>query len=197
MKNYEVGENSTRMRHPTLFKDKQNHFHLFAPTDKLVQTLPLDFLTKLNDSSFFLLPDRWLDKIKNTLTQVGTTSIKLVQLMRIMSKSDRLPFTLPKFFDLHLTDSYIYEDYLDRSHNYVRNGQITEIIGEEPWMDSEITCHCNMESDCKIMLTLGSKRKSFDSHKFTIGDWVTVTGHGNLFPCAQVKELDFSTNTAK
>jgi hypothetical protein len=47
------------------------------------------------------------------------------------------------------------------------------------------------------MLTLGSKRKSFDSHEIRIGDWVTVSGHGNLFPRAQVKELDFVTNTAK
>jgi hypothetical protein len=79
----------------------------------------------------------------------------------------------------------------------VNYGQITDIIGDEPWIDSEITCLCNMASDCKIMLTLGSKRKSFDSCEITIGDWVTVTGHGNLFPRAQVKELDFSTNTAK
>jgi hypothetical protein len=30
-----------------------------------------------------------------------------------------------------------------------------------------------------------------------IGDWVTVSNHGNLFPRAQVKEIDFTKNLAK
>jgi hypothetical protein len=37
----------------------------------------------------------------------------------------------------------------------------------------------------------------FVSREIRIGDWVTVSGRGNLFPRAQVKELDFLTNTAK
>jgi hypothetical protein len=31
-------------------------------------------------------------------------------------------------------------------------------------------------------LTLGSKRKSLDPTEINIGDWVTVSNHGNLFP---------------
>jgi hypothetical protein len=33
--------------------------------------------------------------------------------------------------------------------------------------------------------------------EINIGDWVTVSNHGNLFPRAQVKEIDFSKNLAK
>jgi hypothetical protein len=42
------------------------------------------------------------------------------------------------------------------------HGQISEIIDDEPWMDSEINCLCNVASGRKIWLTLGSKRKSVD-----------------------------------
>ncbi len=64
-------------------------------------------------------------------------------------------------------------------------------------MDSEINCLCNVASDRKIWLTLGSKRKSVDPMEINIGDWVTVSNHGNLFPRAQVKNIDFSKNFAK
>ncbi len=39
--------------------------------------------------------------------------------------------------------------------------------------------------------------KSMDPMEINIGDWVTVSNHGNLFPRAQVKEIDFSKNLAK
>jgi hypothetical protein len=35
-----------------------------------------------------------------------------------------------------------------------------------------------------------------DPMDINIGDWVTVSNHGNLFPRAQVKEIDFSKNLA-
>jgi hypothetical protein len=64
-------------------------------------------------------------------------------------------------------------------------------------MDSEINCLCNVASGRKIWLTLGSKRKSMDPMELNIGDWVTVSNHGHLFPRAQVREIDFSKNLAK
>jgi hypothetical protein len=79
----------------------------------------------------------------------------------------------------------------------VSHVQIYAIIGDEPWMDSEINCLWNVASGRKIWLTLGSKRKSVDQMEINIGDWVTVSNHGNLFPRAQVKEIDFSKNLAK
>jgi hypothetical protein len=36
-----------------------------------------------------------------------------------------------------------------------------------------------------------------DPIEINISDWVTVSNHGNLFPQAQVKEIDFSKNLAK
>jgi hypothetical protein len=86
---------------------------------------------------------------------------------------------------------------MEKSKNFVSHEQISEIIGDEPWMDSEINCLCNVASGRKIWLTHGLKRKSMDPMDINIDDWVTVSNHGNLFPQAQVKEIDFSKNVAK
>jgi hypothetical protein len=83
---------------------------------------------------------------------------------------------------------------MEKSNFFVSHGQISKFIGDEPWMDSEINCLCNVASGRKIWLTLGSKRKSMDPMEINIGDWVTVSNHGNLFPQVQVKEIDFSKN---
>jgi hypothetical protein len=77
---------------------------------------------------------------------------------------------------------YIYKAFMEKSIFFVSHGQISEIIGDEPWMDSEINCLCNVASGRKIWLTFGSKRKSVDPIEINIGDWVTVSNHGNLFP---------------
>ncbi len=77
---------------------------------------------------------------------------------------------------------YIYEVFMEKSFYFISHGEISEIIGDEPWMNSEINYLCNVASGRKISLTLGSKKKSRDSMEINIGDWVTVSNHGNLFP---------------
>jgi hypothetical protein len=47
MKNYEQGNNAIRKRHPTLLKDKKDHYYSFGPSDELVQTLPFEFMDNL------------------------------------------------------------------------------------------------------------------------------------------------------
>jgi hypothetical protein len=86
---------------------------------------------------------------------------------------------------------------MEKTKISVSHGQISEIIGDELWMDSEMNCLCNVASGRKIWLTLGSKRKSVDPMEINVGDWVTVSNRGNLFPRAQVKEIDLSKNLAK
>ena len=77
---------------------------------------------------------------------------------------------------------YIYKVFMEKSIFFLSHGQIFEIIGDEPWMDSEINCLCNVASGRKKWLPLGSKRKFVDPMEINIGDWVTVSSHGNLFP---------------
>jgi hypothetical protein len=88
---------------------------------------------------------------------------------------------------------------MDKPRFYVNYGQISNIIGDEPWRKSEVHCLCNLSSYRILMLTLGSKRKPInnkgelysagnDTEQIEIGDMVTVSNHGNLFPLAIVKK---------
>ncbi len=82
---------------------------------------------------------------------------------------------------------------MDKPRFYVNYGQIIDIIGDELWMKSEVHSLCNLSSHRILMLTSGSKRKSItnkgelcgagnDIEQIEIGDMVTVSNHGNLFP---------------
>jgi hypothetical protein len=119
------------------------------------------------------------------------------KLVRSLLPSDNLRGVFLPTVEPDKKTRYIYEAFMEKLNFFMSHGQISEIIGDEPWMDFEINCLCNVASGRKIWLTLGSKRKSVDPMEINIGDWVTVSNHGNLFPQAQVKEIDFSKNLAK
>jgi hypothetical protein len=63
MKNYERGNNAISKRHPTLFKDKKDHYYSFRPSDELVQTLPFEFVDNLKGGAYIKLPSKWLSNI--------------------------------------------------------------------------------------------------------------------------------------
>ncbi len=107
---------------------------------------------------------------------------------------------------------------MDKTRLFVMYGQISEIIGDELWMRYEVHCLSNLSSDRILTLFLGSKRKelSKNSKSFAVGDsnepieldgdddspigignMVTVSSHGNLFPVATVKDINYSEKTAR
>ncbi len=143
------------------------------------------------------LASKWISNIWSKLNQSQRNSIKSIRFVRSLRPFNNLPGILPLTVEPDKRRRYIYKVFMEKSIFFVSHGQIYEIIGDEPWMDSEINCLCNVASDRKIWLTLGSKRKSMDLSEINIGDWVTVSNHGNLFPWAQVKKIDFSKNLAK
>ncbi len=63
MKNYKQGNNAIRKRHPTLFKDKKDHYYSFGPSDDLVQTLPFTFVANLKGRAYTRLPSKWISNI--------------------------------------------------------------------------------------------------------------------------------------
>ena len=63
MKNYEQRNNAIRKRHPTLFKDKKDHYYSFGPSDELVQTLPFEFMDNLKGGVYIKLPSKWMTYI--------------------------------------------------------------------------------------------------------------------------------------
>jgi hypothetical protein len=107
-----------------------------------------------------------------------------------------------------INERYIYEIYMDKLRFYVNYCQICDIIGDEQWMKSEAHCLCNLSSHRILMLTLGSKWKPItikgelcsaanNIEQIEIGDMVTVSNHGNLFPLAIVKKINNLDKTAK
>jgi hypothetical protein len=58
MKNYEQGNNAICKRHPTLFKDKKDHYASFGLSDELVQTLPFEFVDNLKGGVYIKLPSK-------------------------------------------------------------------------------------------------------------------------------------------
>jgi hypothetical protein len=85
-------------------------------------------------------------------------------------------------------------------------------------MRSEVHCLCNLSSDRILTLTLGSKRKDSSKNSnlcsvrdsvepieidgdsaepIEIGDLVTVSNHGNLFPIATVKQINYNEKTVR
>jgi len=81
---------------------------------------------------------------------------------------------------------------------YVNYDEISDIIGDEPWLKLEAHCLCNLASDRTIMLTLGAKKKSNqDGTHFIEGDLVSVSNYSNLFPLAIVHSVNHSNDTAR
>ncbi len=107
-----------------------------------------------------------------------------------------------------INEHYIYEIYMDKLRFYVNYGRISNIIGDELWMKSEVHCLCNHSSHRILILMLGSMRKPITNkgelcsagnniEQIKIGDMVTVSNHGNLFPLAIVKKINSLDKTAK
>jgi hypothetical protein len=197
MRNYERGNNAMRKRHPTLFKDKKDHYYSFGPSDELVLKLPFEFVANLKGGAYTSLPSKWMSNIQSKLNQSQRNLITSIQLVRSLRPLDNLRSLFLQTVEPDKNNYYIYEVFMEKSIFIVSRGQIYEIIGDELWMDSEINCLCNVASGKKMWLTLGSKRKFVNPMEINIGDWVTVSNHGNLFPRAQVKEIDFSKNLAE
>jgi hypothetical protein len=149
-----------------------------------VQTLPFEFVANLKGGAYTRLPSKWMSNIRKKLNQSQRDLITSIQLVRSLRPSDNLRGVFFLTVEPDKNNCYIYKVFMEKSNFFVSHGQIYEVIGDEPWMDSEINCLCNVASGRKIWLTLGSKRKSMDPMEINIGDWVTVSNHGNLFPRA-------------
>jgi hypothetical protein len=83
--------------------------------------------------------------------------------VRSLLPSDNLRGIFPPTVEPDEKTCYIYKAFMEKSNFFVSHGQISEIIGDEPWMDSEINCLCNVASGRKNM---------FDS-------WIEEKVHGS------------------
>jgi hypothetical protein len=150
MKNYEQGNSAIHKRDPTLFKDKKDHYYSFGLSDELVQTLPFEFMDNLKGGAYIKLPSKWMSNMQSKLTQSQRNSITSMQLVRSLMPSDNLRGVFPPTVEPDKKTRYIYKAFMERLIFFVSHGEISDIIGDEPWMDSEINCLCNVGSGRKI-----------------------------------------------
>jgi hypothetical protein len=199
MKNYERGNNAIRKRHTTLLKDTVNHQYNFPASNELVMTFPCQFVDSLKSGVWQKLTSPWLNSIQSKIKNAQNNSIQRIRVIRLLGTKDVLPGNDMINHTPAINEHCIYKICMDKSRFYVNYGQISDIIGDEPWMKSEVRCLCNLSSHRILMLRLGSKRKSIinkgklysagnDIEQIEIGDMVTVSNHDNLFPSVIVKK---------
>jgi len=199
LKNFERGNDSIRTRHKTIFKDVINHYYEFAATNEIIQTLSFDFVDALKGGVWTNLPQTWLKYLREKITQAMDSTIKSIKLFRILGVQSLLPGNdivtdLPS-----ISQRYIYEVIMDKRRCYVDYGRISDILGDEPWLKSEVHCLCNLSGERTVMLHLGSKRKEKNKQIYHLArnDLVTVANHGNLFQLATILCVNKVDKTAQ
>jgi hypothetical protein len=114
MKHYEQDKNAICKRHQTLFKDKKDHYYSFGPSDKLVQTLPFEFVVNLKGGAYTRLPSKWMSNIQLKLNQ-SRNLITAIQLVRSLRPSNNLPGILPLTVEPDEKSCYIYKVIMEKS----------------------------------------------------------------------------------
>ncbi len=115
-----------------------------------MQTSPFEFVDNLKGGAYTKLPSKWMSNIKSKLTQSQRNMVTSIQLVRNLLPSNNLRGIFPPTVEPDKKTHYIYKAFMEKSIFFVSHGQISEIIGDEPWMDSEINCLCNAASGRKI-----------------------------------------------
>ena len=96
-----------------------------------------------------------MTNIQSKLTQSQRNLITSIQLVRSLLPSDNIHGLFLPTVEPDKKTRYVYKAFMEKLVFFVSHGQISEIIGDEPCMDSEINCLCNVASGRKIWLTLG------------------------------------------
>jgi hypothetical protein len=96
-------------------------------------------------------------------------------------------------------ESYIYAITMNnhaKSQFYAGYSHINDIIGDEEWMKGDMNNVCNIGSQRKVSLTLGSKKTSKNCCHFEVGDSVLVSYHGIKWDhCAKIMKLNENEET--
>ena len=73
-KTYQVGNNSVRARHPTMFREDT---FTFPPIDELVTSMPFEFISKLKVGTWTRVDQSWIMRLHKFLTQADNYAIKI------------------------------------------------------------------------------------------------------------------------
>ena len=199
-KNYQYGNAGIRARHPTIFKEDT---FSFTPIDELVLSMPFEFIRNLKVGIWTNIERSWLKKLQKHLTQADNTSIIHVRFIRKIVRDNRMKESR-EYEDDH--ETYIFQIYTTKGDTYFVNlAQIHDIIGDEPWINGETKCLCDIGSNRKILLTWGAKKKESSQNTETlsissrpcVGDRVIVFNQGSKWEhLAKIVKIIESTSSA-
>ena len=174
----------------------------FTPIDELVLAMPFEFINSLKVGTWTPIDRSWLKKLHNHLSQADNNSIKQVRFIRriLTGKNGSREYA-------DENEKYIFKIFTPKGANYFVNlAQIHDIIGDEPWINGEIKCLCEIGSNRKISLSWGAKKKesshstetaSISSRPCCVGDRVIVSNQGRKWEhLAKIIKIFESTSSA-
>jgi hypothetical protein len=126
MRNYKQGNNAIRKRHPSLIKDKKDHYYSFGPSDELVQTLPFEFVANLKGGAYTKLQSKWMSNSQSKLNTSQRNSITSIQLVRSLRPCNNLRGVFSLTVEPDKNNCYIYKVFMEKSISifFVSHGQI-------------------------------------------------------------------------
>ena len=173
---YHPNDEGLRIRHPKLFR---NDTFTFLASDDLIRSMPYKFVNGLKENVMTNLDKGWMGKLKKTLKQAETSTIKQIKLHRVIQPWD--------YFGNDCTEKRIFV-YLvtteDGIQSYATSDELQETLGCEEWFAGNMNCLSNIGSNLDIQLKLGATKKSHIESKqtvncrFSVGNDVLVKNHG-------------------
>jgi hypothetical protein len=141
---------------------------------------------------------KWLARLMKYLKKAQSSNIKQIRFIRHIRRHDI--YVNSTEYELE-DDCYIYEVILENNlTHYVSFSQINDIIGDEEWLQGEVSCLCNIRSSQTIFLSWGAKKKesiNLDALCVCEGDRVIVENHGkHWIHLGHIISIDKNTKTA-
>ncbi len=177
LENFQANNSTLKARHQKMFKKDTPEFE---PIKELVLTMNFGFIDSLKKGWNHIYKS-WLEKLKQHLKNAGNRSIKQIRLKRLtgifnldsLVKKIHLPTEKndlqeeiedkeedKKTTNLPNQDKVIYDIVQTNDHKFsVKYSQISDIIGEEEWVDGEMNTLSNIGSHQIVNLSFGAKKK--------------------------------------
>jgi hypothetical protein len=176
----------------------KNDTHKFHPSNELVMCMPFQFIDGLDEKTWHHINNKWLKRLMKHLKQAQSSNTKQIRFIRHIGRDD---FYKQSTKYVNKDDCHIYEIFqMNKVKCCVNFGHISDIIGEEEWLQGEFNCLCNIASSQIISLLWGAKKKeSKNSHDscLCVGDRVSMANHGNNWiHLAKICSIDKSTKLA-
>jgi hypothetical protein len=190
LEKFQANNSTLRARHQKMFKKDTYEFKLIK---ELVLTMHFGFIKSLK-KGWNHIYKAWLDKLKQHLKNTGNRSIKQIHLKR-MTGIFSLDSSVKKIClqtekndlqeeiedkDEKTThspdwDKVIYDIVQINSHKFsVKYSQISDIIGEEEWVDGEMNKLSNIGSHPIVNLSFGAgKKEKKNNTQSLLGDLST------------------------